>query len=565
MRFIFILFVSTIVGTSPLFAADSPPAGIPGGEPLSQELDAWNKQLQEEEIDDWQRATIHGLQASEALRRCRKYVDGWLAHADPQTGLIPRNLDKSKNIWNGRDAAADNYAFMVMTCALTDRPMFNGRMLDMLRTETKLTSRIGALPADYDFNKQGFRFDEPELNRLVFDGSEYVKDGLMPITEWLGRTPWTERMLAIVDTVIEQASVPTPSGTIPSDDVEVNGEMMQVLSRLRFMTGDEKYLDMACHIADYYLLGDHHPTRDADQLRLRDHGCELISGLTEVYVACHYLRKNKASVYRKPIHAILDRILEVGINDHGLMFNSVDPKTGRVINNRISDNWGYNYNGFYAVYLLDGVDRYRQATRHAMASLKPYYWKFAWEKWGSDGIADSVEGAINLFNREPDVEGVAEWIDANITRMLLLQKPDGVIEGWHGDGNYARTASMWALWKQQGVTIQPWREDVKLGAVHDGKTLRVMLTSSRPWQGKLIFDQPRHKNVMHLPLDYPRINQFPEWFTAATDSAYEIVFLDSKRAEKYTGDQLQKGISVDLQAVTQSRLEVRRIPRDQEK
>ena len=55
---------------------------------------------------------------------------------------------------------------------------------------------------------------------------------------------------SIVDSIIEQAPVDTPGGRIPSDNVEVNGEMMQVLSRLRFMTGNDAYLDMACRIAE---------------------------------------------------------------------------------------------------------------------------------------------------------------------------------------------------------------------------------------------------------------------------------------------------------------------------
>jgi len=555
----FLAAVRVVTADAPL---DQPLPAAPAhqiriAEPPPQPLQVWMTQLKDKNLDNWQRAAIHGAQSNEALRRCRKYVHGWLAHADPKTGLIPRNLKQSNYFWNGRDAAADNYAFMVLTCALTDRPMFDGRMLDMLRTETKLTSRIGALPADYDFNKQGFRFDKPDLNRLIFDGSEYVKDGLMPITEWLGHTPWSSRMLAIIDSILEQAPFPTPSGKIPSDNVEVNGEMMQVLSRLRFMTGDEKYLDMACRIGDYYLLDDRHPTRDADQLRLRDHGCELISGLTEVYAACHFLRPDKARAYHAPIHAMLDRILEVGLNEHGLMYNAVNPRTRAVINKGISDNWGYNYNGFYTVYLLDGVELYWQATRRAMASLKPHYWKFAWEGQSADGIADSVEGAINLLNREPDVDGVPEWIDANIARMLLIQRPDGVIEGWHGDGNYARTAIMWALWKQQGVTIRPWREDVKLGAVRDGKTLYLALNAERPWKGQLIFDRPRHKTVMRMPMDYPRINQFPEWFTAASGAKYVVGPADSGATTAFAGMQLQKGVPVELTAGKAKRLVVR--------
>ncbi len=528
-------------------------------EPPKHALDIWTDQLQNESLDAWQRATIHGDQANEALRRCRKFVDGWLSKADPKTGLIPRNLGESKHFWNGRDSAADNYAFMVLTCALTDRPLFEGRMLEMLRTETKLTSRVGALPGDYDFNKEGFRHDEPDLSRLIFDGSEYVKDGLMPITELLGHTPWSERMIAIVDSILENASFETPFGTLPADNVEVNGEMMQVLGRLHFMTGKAEYLDVACRIADYYLLGDHHPTRDLDELSLDDHACELISGLTEVYIACHLLRPDKAKAYHPAIHQLLDRVLETGTDEFGLMYERVNPKTAEVIRSHRSDNWGYNYNGFYTVYLADRTSRFRAATIKAMASLKPHYMKYPWEGWGSDGIADSVEGAINLFNREPNVEGVPEWIDRNMARMLLLQQSDGVIEGWHGDGNYARTAIMWALMKQQGVTIQPWREDVKLGAVRDGDAVQLVLTSDRPWQGQLIFDKPRHRTVMRLPLDYPRINQFPEWFTVETDATYRFEDVDANdnvAQQEVSGRTLLNGLPLQLEPGGKRRLRI---------
>ena len=204
--------------------------------------------------------------------------------------------------------------------------------------------------------------------------------------------------VAQLDSILEHAPFETAAGRIPSNNVELNGEMMQVLSRLCFMTDNKAYLDMACRIADYYLLGNHHPTRDSEKLGLRDHNCELISGLTEVYAACHAQRSAKADAYREPLRAMLDRILEVGINEHGLMYDMVNPRTGQILRKSIGDNWGYNYNGFYTVYMLDGVDPYRQATQHALASLKPHYWEFAWQGWGSDGIADSVEGAINLFS-----------------------------------------------------------------------------------------------------------------------------------------------------------------------
>jgi hypothetical protein len=434
---------------------------------------------------------------------------------------------------------------MVLTAALTDPELYNGRMLDILKTEEKIATQAQGLPADFDFRTQKHVDEKQSITSLIFGGSEYVKDGLMPLTEWLGDTPWSERMIRIVDSIIAQANFDTPYGKLPDNNIEVNGEMMQVLSRLYFREQNDEYLTMACRIADYYLLGDHHPTRNSTDLQLRDHNCELISGLTEVYAACHFARKEKVEIYREPIHRMLDDILKCAANEHGLLYQGVNPQTGEVTNDTIHDNWGYTYNGFYTVYLLDGVERYREACVRALSNLKEHYWKFQWQTWSADGIADSVEGAINLYNREPDTPGgVMDWIDANINRMLAIQKPDGVIEGWHGDGNYARTAIMWSLMKQQGTTVQPWRSDVRNGAVFEDGTLSVVLAADQPWSGLLKFDIPRHSVNMKLPLDYPRINQFPEWFTVTESARYEVGMDGETRI--YTGKELARGIDVDV-------------------
>ncbi|MBN1290570.1 MAG: hypothetical protein JXB48_01940, partial [Candidatus Latescibacteria bacterium] len=221
--------------------------------------------------DDTQflQAQKNGIVAAEGFRRCRQFVDGWLKHADPETGLIPRNLTQNKDIWNAQDSAADNYPFMVLTAAITDRPLFDGRMLDMLNTEIKLTSRIGSLPDTYSFSKHGFGDVEPDINHIMFGSSEYIKDGLLPLTEWLGKSPWSDRMIAILDDMWEHAPIETPYGRIISESHEINGEMLQTLSRIYWMTDDKKYLEWAIRLGDYYLLDSHHPTRDVDHIRLR--------------------------------------------------------------------------------------------------------------------------------------------------------------------------------------------------------------------------------------------------------------------------------------------------------
>jgi hypothetical protein len=52
---------------------------------------------------------------------------------------------------------------------------------------------------------------------------------------------------------------------------------------------------------------------------------------------------------------------------------------------------------------------------------------------------------------------------------------------------------------------------------------------------------------MHLPLDYTRINQFPEWFTVQADARYQVK-LGSGRSQNKTGAQLAEGIPMKLKA-----------------
>ena len=496
--------------------------------------------------DTFRQAVENGRLAKAGFVHCRDFVKGWLRHADPKTGLIPRNLDRDKDIWNAEDSAADNYPFMVLTAAIIDRPLFDGRMLNMLRAETRFTSRIGSLPDTYSFTKQNFNESRENLGRIIFGSSEYVKDGLLPLTEWLGPSPWSERMINILDDMWQRAPVKTQYGQIVSENQEINGEMLQTLSRVYWMTGNRKYLDWAVRLGDYYLLGGHHPTRDLEALRLRDHGCEIVSGLCELYATVNYAMPAKKAAYQTPVHEMLDRILEFGTNEHGLFYNGIYNRTGRH-DRDLADTWGYNLNGFYTVYQIDKTEAYRRAVQKALGNLNDYYKNYQWEGSSADGYADSIEGAINLYNREP-VDSAAKWMDSEIKVMWDMQKADGVIEGWHGDGNFARTTIMYCLWKTKGLTIRPWRDDVVFGAIQEADVLKISISADRGWDGKLLFDTQRHQTVMKMPLDWPRINQFPEWFTVKQNKRYMVNDLTSNTRESYTAQQLADGISIKVQA-----------------
>ncbi len=508
----------------------------------------------EEEIDaEFQTALENAYLAQESYQRCWEFVQAWLQHADPKSGLIPRNLHESSDLWNAKDAAADNYPFMVLTAAILDKDLYEGKMRAILETEQRLTNRLDRLPDDYSFAKEDFVNEEIDLEAIIFGASEYVKDGLLPLTEYIGETPWSERMIDLLDDIWKHATKTTPFGPIPSFNVEVNGELMQALSRVYWMTGDQKYLDWGMRLADFYLLGENHPTRDQEVLRLRDHGCEIVSGLCEVYVSTAYAEPDKHEAYRQPIYELLDSILEVGTNEHGLFYNQVNPITGEILDKGIADTWGYTYNAYYSVYMLDSVDRYRDALLQAFGNLHHYEY-YDWERGSADGYADAIESALNLYNRE-QVAAAEDWINSQIHVMWSMQdsahrsgteayRGTGIIEGWHGDGNFARTSIMYSLWKTQGTSLHPWNKDVYLGAKATDKGIKVSIFPEIAWEGILKFDYPRHREIFNLPMDYPRINQLPEWFTVERDQQYELIFKNTGDTKRVSGTDLVEGISI---------------------
>ncbi len=492
-------------------------------------------------------AILNGKLVNEGFNRSLKFVNGWLGLADPATGLIPRNVNdtKSKDIWNAKDCAADNYPYMVLTTALLDRNLYDGKMKEMLETEKRLTSRIGSLPDTYSFSKKGFANNDTVISDIIFGSAEYVKDGLIPLFEWLGPSEWSDRMISIIDDCWNYAPVVTPFGNIISDNPEVNGDMLQALSRIYWITGEKKYLDLAVRLGDYYLLGNNHPTRNFKVLRLRDHGCEIVSGLCELYATVSYADKAKKEAYKVSLYEMLDRILEVGRNKDGLFYNSVDPVKGTPVDAAIADNFGYTLNGFYTVYLLDKIEGYKTPVIKALSVLNEKYRNFAWEGTSQDGYADAIEGALNLYTREV-VPSAEKWIDSEIKVMWNKQQASGIIEGWHGDGNFARTSIMYCLWKSQGTSLSPWRDDLEIGAMQKNGSLYITITSKTDWNGKLMFDTRRHSEFMHLPLDWPRINQFPEYFTVEKDKTYGINPDNSKVDIFVSGEKLRNGFEIKL-------------------
>jgi hypothetical protein len=155
----------------------------------------------------------------------------------------------------------------------------------------------------------------------------------------------------------------------------------------------------------------------------------------------------------------------------------------------------------------------------------------------------AIEIALNLNNRLNRTD-VAAWIDSEIKVMWSMQHMDGIIQGNNADGNFARTSIMFALWKTQGTTVRPWNADLYYGAVNNGDGITLNIEAERDWDGLLIFDRKRHRENLNLPIDWPRINQFQEWFTAETGKNYSVKI--NGVANAYKGEELQNGLYLNI-------------------
>jgi len=469
-----------------------------------------------------------------------------LKQIDPATGLYIAD-----GHWNYRDTAADCYPFLVWAAYVVDKDALDGPVRDILHTEMRLCNHFGRIPVPYDPVKKQ-KIENLPWDEVVFQASEYVKDGLIAIVEVTGKDEWFDRMKAIEEDLWETARIDTPYGKIPSTNVEVNGEQLQALTRLYTMTGEKKFLTWAERLGDYYLAkGDFVPSR------LRDHGCEIIGGLGLLLGVESNVNPAKAEEYRKPVKYMLDQILARGLNTDGMMVNNIAAEPG-IQEGALSDGWGYNYVGYLCYDMAVGEPVYRaQVERTLRNLLKPLYKDYPWEGKSIDGYADSIEGGIYLINRLPVAEAV-EWVDRETAVNIARSgEPLDTAELWGTmklESNGVRTVLMHALMHTCGLIARPWRADLKLGAAQSADELAIVLKADKPWKGTLVFDIPRYREYMGFSKDWPRMNTLPEWFTVEPDLQYAVNNVTAGSRKMHAGRELRAGLAVEIPATGQVRL-----------
>lgn len=505
----------------------------------------------------------NGVDYARAMAAADRTLEAWLRDADPATTLMPDRVDGEARVATPHNFAADLYPYLILTARLTNQAVYDSRMMEMLRNEVRYTTVDGAVPGNLDLKTRTLG------PASLFGAGEYAKDGLVTVTELLGRTPWFHRMADMIADAMDRAPIPSRWGALPAADGELNGDFLQVLVRLSTMTGDPRYLAWARRIGDAYveevLPGNHGvPSTKWDfathtgeaRLRLRDHGNELIVGLTLLYALETDLQSERAPRYAPVVRTMLDRVL-ASANADGMLYNQVDARTLEPVDAVLSDNWGYVYGAVYTFYQVTGDTRYRDAVRRVLSNL-PKYQAHVWEPRAAaanlplgsfDGYADTIESAIYLVNREPEPRALA-WIEAETARMLAMQKPSGHLEDWYGEGNFNRTLLLYALMKSQGVmpalvrsaatpgpTPRVGALALRLGAMRDGDALRLHVGGVD--SVLLQFDIARHRREINLARNYVRLNEFPEWFVVEPNWLYRVTGAGEPRIR--LGSELRQG------------------------
>jgi hypothetical protein len=420
----------------------------------------------------------------------------------------------------------------------------------MLRSEVRYTTTAGGLTAEW------LDLDTSALGPpSVFAAAEYLKDGLVPVAEYLGRTPWYYRMVGLAATLMEGAAVASAHGPLPSTNSETNGNLLQVCARLALSEPDPRFLEWARRIADAYVLevlpGNHGlPPTEWDftrrtgggPCRLRNHGNEVISGLALHYAVECQLGGTRCDSYRAPLRTMFDRIL-TSADARGMLYNSINPETLKPageLASQYADTWGYVYAAIYSFHQVTGEAKYRDAARHVLRSL-PNYREVDWGDHGSvNGYADTIESAIYLLAREPVAEAF-EWVESEIRVMESVQQPAGLVENWYGDGNFSRTLQLYALMHSQGARPAHWSPGRGIGAVRQGERLLLVIRAEGPIEVR--FDSERHRRIWGFAQSYARLNEYPEWYTIAPNRLYWLAQL-GRTTEVYLGSELIEGVTL---------------------
>ena len=499
-----------------------------------------------------------GKSYAECGLSARRLLQGWIDNNyDPDTKLIFRKIENRRLRWDYHNVAADYYSSLVHVSNYTAPEYIQptAKLHETLLSSKKLCTLPNGIPGVYYFDTGKV---ENEATYLAL--SEWLRDGLIRIAENLGTDNiWYEEMCRLSDAMIRVGRERGGLYQQCSGSTETLGNMLQSLSRLYVMSGEKRYLDAAEEIGDALLLD---PKNDTFQKMVerrdsfRDHGCEMIPGLAELFVVECRLKSDRAKSYREPLMKVLDQILETSAHpDTGLFCGDLD-KNGNTVWLQPPDTWGYVLFSYENFDRATGTDRYRKAIEKPIRWLLENRKNFEKNKraklWPHsahrDTWSDSHESMVILANRlgifDQQVFDWLDWMTLQSEHRKHLDKQYGPYINAHDDGSTGRCLCTHMMACSQGVRHEPFQAGLRIGGMPFGDGLVLSLESPRPYQGKLRFERPRGVYPAGT-LDWARLNEMPEWFIVEPDKKY-IVTLNTSQEMVTLGKELIDGLSVGL-------------------
>jgi hypothetical protein len=524
-------------------------------------------------------ANINSTFAREAHLRALAVHHAWLERRHPQTRLYSQG-DDHRPEWNYRNTAADFFAFH-LHAALRLKPSAMESIRETLGAEAALDTPEGLCQPVIAATAEPVAVDHDEL---LFGSSEYVKDGLLSVYERHGGALIGGRMFEIVDAIIAQSRTPSRFGNIPGHGAEINGNLLQVCGRLSYASGRSDLAEFAARIADAVIeqslaanggippqYFDYASNRVTDSsLKLKDHGNEVILGLSEAYAmavdrgAEDPRWSQRAGRWCEPIARMYEIVLTHGVNNRGLLAVAMEPSPPRIVDERLSDNWGYVLTG--ALLFVESSRRHQKLPDERINAIEARVEAIARSAFARDPArswdgtmdsdADVVESALYVAHYHPPLrEEALRFADRQIGLMYRHQTSDGTADRRYLDGNFIRTSLMYADALAGGWRADPWREDVRVGFAQDDRgNAIVIVRCSQPYSGTLRADSTRHRTIMNLPWDWPRLNSWPQWFVP--DEKIQVAEA-AGFASTPTAQALREGVPLDLPASGEAVLRLR--------
>lgn len=520
-----------------------------------------------------------------AINGAHGLLTAWMAEANGTSKLLPENIANSTYCgqpykasrtprWSVQDTGADLHSGMGWITGYLNRSDMLDAGSDVrvaLAFEATNCSRVDSMPDDWNIDTDAFYEGTIDMDRIINGSAEYLRDNLLLISEMIGTTNvWFDRLEDIatdlmtwVDTNRGGIPISHPAGGDPGYNTKLtqyhatNGMLLQVLSRLYAATATGDYRTWMEQIADDVLVdhdGDYIPTREP-YLKLLDHGGEIVEGLVEALM-CEAADGQDAKVddYEPGIREMLDRLLAIGRwpsgQNQAIFYQEINPNAGTIIDSSPTDTWGYIYNAYrtydLAMNLHDGsASIYSDVLQSAMDTIAGNTINppgiFVYD---ADYYADALESML-YHATYLTIDGVDDWLQDVMGRMLARQLPNGFVDKQYADGNFGRSAIMYAAYIALGIMPVPFDESLEIVANLNGNTLTLVVGTSKSYSGVLVFDYERHSVDWSMPVYYPRTNHWPEWYTVDAGTNYNTVLNGASPVVK-TGAELIAGYAIDL-------------------